>query len=197
MKKTRRYRQGARAVAALQTRERILDVAEALFWERDPDDITLEVIAERAGVTVQTVLRRFGSKDDLFQVALEERAGNIAAERKPAAPDARSAVAALVASYERMGDANWRILRHEDRYPLLHQAMTRARTLHRQWLHSAFEGALPVDPVERERAVDALFTVLDFYVWKLHRRDLGRSREETEVLMLDLVGRIIGSGRAP
>ena len=43
----------------------------------------------------------------------------------------------------------------------------------------------------RERLVSALFTVLDFYVWKLNRRDLGKSREATEALMVSLVEAVL------
>ena len=48
-------------------------VARALFAERPYDQVSLPAIAERAGVTVQTVLRRFGSKEDLFAAAAHQQ----------------------------------------------------------------------------------------------------------------------------
>jgi AcrR family transcriptional regulator len=192
MKSARRlYRQGARAQAAEQTRERILDAAVALFWKRDPDDITLDDLAAHAEVTLQTVLRRFGSKDAVFLAALEERGGTVMDTRKPPAADPRAAIAVLVASYEEIGDWNWRLLRHETAQPLLGKVLAAARLQHRAWIESSFASVLPARGRARERMIDALFTALDFYVWKLHRRDLGRSREDTEDLMLGLVEAII------
>lgn len=195
MKATRVYRQGARALAAEQTRERILDAAFELFLAHDFEDVTLEAVAAKAGVTLQTVLRKFGSKDGLASATIEERADRVMEPRKPAGPSPRAAVAALVASYEQIGDANWRMLRHESQQPMLQQALRYARALHRGWIEDSFARELPAREAERQRMIDALFTVLDFYVWKLHRRDLGRSREETEALMLGLVDAVIRTRR--
>jgi AcrR family transcriptional regulator len=52
----------ARAEAAEATGERILDAALELFGERPTDQIPLDEVASRAGVSVQTVIRRFGGK---------------------------------------------------------------------------------------------------------------------------------------
>ena len=187
----RSYRQGARAQAAEQTRERILDAAVALFWDRDLDEITLDDLAAHAEVTLQTVLRKFGSKEAVFSAALEERSGTVMDTRQPPAPDPKSAIAALVASYEQIGEWNWRVLRHESTQPMLRKVLATARVQHRAWIETSFAGVLPARGRARERMTDLLFTALDFYVWKLHRRDLGRSREETEDLMLGLVEAII------
>ena len=62
----RRYRMGARAEATAATRRSIADAWIALFRELHYDEITLDLVAARAGVTVQTVIRHFGSKDELF-----------------------------------------------------------------------------------------------------------------------------------
>ena len=196
MKVARAYRQGARAEAAAETRERILDAAFALFFEHDYEDITLERVAGAAGVTLQTVLRKFGSKEGLAGAVMEERGQRVIEARRPVSPDAPSAVAALVASYEQIGDANWRMLRQEHQQPMVQQALARARALHRGWIEASFAAELPARGAARERMVDALFPALDFYVWKLNRRDLGKSREETEALMLGLVEAIVKTRRA-
>ena len=52
----RPYRMTNRAEAANATSERILDAVTELFWERPTDQVVLKDVAERAGVTVQTVL---------------------------------------------------------------------------------------------------------------------------------------------
>lgn len=57
---------------ALETRWRILDAAHAEFTERGYHDTTMNAIAERAGVAVQTVYLGFRTKSGL----LEELVGN-------------------------------------------------------------------------------------------------------------------------
>src|SRR3712207_8802346 len=53
----RRYRMRVRAEAAAETGRRILEAVIELHRERFFDQVSLEDIAERAGVTVQTVIR--------------------------------------------------------------------------------------------------------------------------------------------
>ena len=61
----RTYRMGARAEAAAETGRKILRATMESYRERFYDQVSLEDIAERAGVTVQTILRRYSCKDDL------------------------------------------------------------------------------------------------------------------------------------
>src|SRR6478752_345299 len=67
---TRPYRMTTRAAATAQTAEKILDATKHLFAENVIAEITLADIAERSGLTVQTILRRFGDKDAVFAEAL-------------------------------------------------------------------------------------------------------------------------------
>ena len=59
----RRYVQAARAEAAADTARRILEAFLARLMTQWFDQITLDRVADDAGVTVQTVVRRFGGKD--------------------------------------------------------------------------------------------------------------------------------------
>src|SRR4051812_18036243 len=94
----RTYRMTARAEAAQATAERILDAAVEVFWEHPTDQIPLDAVARRAGVTKQTVLRRFGSKDELVAAAWEHSFQLVRAEREEVAPDdVAGAVRALAA----------------------------------------------------------------------------------------------------
>jgi AcrR family transcriptional regulator len=52
----------ARAAAAARTRAGIVEASIALYYDGAGARSTLEQIAGRAGVTVQTVLRHFGSR---------------------------------------------------------------------------------------------------------------------------------------
>lgn len=178
----------ARAEAAERTAQRIYAAAEALFRERSFEDVTLQAIAVKAGVTLQTVLRRFGSKEALFEAASGAAAQRIFDSRRPESGDHRSAVESLVASYEEMGELGWRGLVQEDRFPQVKSIMDDARARHRGWVEAAFAELLPARRgPERERRVLLLFGATDYYLWKLWRRDLGKSRAETTERMMDLV----------
>src|SRR5438093_666137 len=63
---------GERADAA-RNRERILTAAEKLFSERSPDCVSIDEVAEVAGVGKGTVFRRFGSRAALLLAVLGER----------------------------------------------------------------------------------------------------------------------------
>ncbi|MCL4753176.1 MAG: TetR/AcrR family transcriptional regulator [Myxococcales bacterium] len=179
---------GARAEAAERTAQRIFAAAEALFRGQSFEEVTLQAIADHAGVTLQTVLRRFGSKEALFEAASRSAAQRIFASRLPESSDHRSAVEALIASYEEMGDLGWRGLVQEERFPPVKSIMDDARARHRGWVETVFADLLGVRRgPERERRVMLLFGATDYYLWKLWRRDLGKSRAETTQRMMDLV----------
>ena len=68
----RQYRMTARAASSAATSERIVEAAVALFYERPLAGVVLEDVASRAGVSAQTVLRHFGSREGLFAAAMRE-----------------------------------------------------------------------------------------------------------------------------
>src|SRR5690606_6854456 len=141
----------------------------------------VQAVADRAGVSLQTVLRKFGSKDGLYEAAAKALTPEIMASRVPdRSGDVRAAVRALVASYEEMGDLGWRGLTQEDQFPFVHDILVRARTEHRAWIEASFAHVLPRRAsAERERRIQLLFAATDYYVWKLFRRDLRLGREVT------------------
>jgi AcrR family transcriptional regulator len=104
------------------TAERILDAAAGLFWEQPSGQIPLDEVAWRAGVTVQTVIRRFGDKDGLFAAAWEREAERVREQRDQAPPgDVAAAVRVLAEHYEMFGDRVLRLLAEEDRVPRLRE----------------------------------------------------------------------------
>lgn len=62
---------GARADAS-RNRARILETAARLFAERGPECVSMDLIADMAGVGKGTVFRRFGSRAALAQAVLSE-----------------------------------------------------------------------------------------------------------------------------
>jgi AcrR family transcriptional regulator len=61
-----------RAEQVQQTRQRIIDAAEALFLTKGYAAATLQAIAIEAGVAVETVYSRFGNKTNLLSAILEK-----------------------------------------------------------------------------------------------------------------------------
>ena len=68
---TRTYTQVARRDAEERTKARLLDAATRVFFEEDWLGTSLERIAGEAGVSKQTLLRHFGSREGLAQAAFE------------------------------------------------------------------------------------------------------------------------------
>ena len=179
---------GARADGAAATRERIARTACELFLERAYEDVTLAAIASAAGVSHQTVLNHFESKEGVTVAVAELIGEETTAARFAAAPgDVAAAVAALVGDYERIGDANFRWAATADRFERLAALLDEARSGHQRWLVVMFGDRLPTTPAARRRAVHALHAATDVYTWKLLRRDLRLSRPETERIIADLV----------
>jgi AcrR family transcriptional regulator len=58
---------------AARNRQRILDVAERLFAERGADNVSMDQVAEAAGVGKGTLYRRFGDRCGLAREILDER----------------------------------------------------------------------------------------------------------------------------
>lgn len=190
MKMERRtYRQSARAAATQETRERILRATRAEFLVRWFDEVTLADIAASAGVSVQTVVNHFGGKEGLIDAMVARFSGDVEAVRYRAAPgDVAAAVDAILDDYEETGDAIWRALALEQRYPALRHLLATGRAAHRAWVEQTFAPTLAgLDDEERARRVVLLVTATDVYTWKLMRRDMAMSRDAVAGAMREVL----------
>lgn len=185
----RPYRMTARADAVAATHERIIQAAIAEFWQRPTTDIALDEVARGARVSVQTVLRHFGSKQELFDEAFEREAARLGEQRDTTEPgDLVGAVRLLLDHYEEMGDHVVRLLAEEVRAPSLRRIADQGRASHRAWCRRVFADALaPLEGVEQQRRLAQLIAVCDVYTWKLLRRDSGLSRQQTEHAITELL----------
>lgn len=180
----RTYRQAARAEAAEVTGRRIVEAFLTALREEWLEDITLEKVARDAGVTAQTVIRRFGGKPGLLEAAAVEVEIDVRKARGLPRGDLATAVANLCIDYESSGDMLVRLLAQEARHPALRPLLDRGRSGHRQWIADVAEPWLAaLDAPGREAALDALVAALDVYVWTLVRRDMGRTAEQTRTTM--------------
>lgn len=185
----------ARAGAAQRTRESILQAAYDCWSELNYDEVSLEQIAARAGVTKQTVIRVFGSKDQLAFATADWQRPREEAQRWVEPGDVTAAIEVLVTSYERMGDANVRVLALEQRVPAIGYLLQQARKSHRGWIERVFKPCLPKRKgATYERRVMAFYAATDVTTWKLLRRDFGLSRHDTAAVMLTLVSSLAEKG---
>ncbi|HEU4560519.1 MAG TPA: TetR/AcrR family transcriptional regulator [Longimicrobium sp.] len=185
----RGYRMAARAEAAARTARVILAAAAGLWRERPLDEITLADIAARAGVSVRTVIRRFGSREGVIAACIEADAAGINAERAQVpAGDLEAALTVLLAHYERDGDAVLRTLALEDTVAEAKAIVGAGRAEHRAWCARVFAPHLPpASDAAHASRLDAFVAATDLYAWKLLRRDLGRSVDETAQVIRTLV----------
>ena len=191
MKSARSYKMKARAASAEATRHRVIDAAVSLLKSRFRSEIRLEDVAAGARVTVQTIINVFGSRSALLGEALEELLRDLRSQRlRPNPGDIEGAIAALVEHYEQFGDLVIRNLaENADR-----ELIETGRIGHRQWVQRQFAPQMPkLDERGRRLLIDQLVSACDVYVWKLLRRDIGRSRAETEAAIVATVNAIVSA----
>lgn len=190
---TRPYRMEARAQAAADTHRRVLEAAIRRLGDAFYDEVSLADVAREAGVTVQTVLRRFGSKEGLAEAATTLGLEKVRAERFASPPgDLDAAVGSLVAHYEAWGERSLRFLAQEDRVAAIRRVTDAGRALHHEWVDHAFGPWLArLRGASRARRRAALVAVTDVYVWKVLRRDLGLDPRTAETVLRSLVAAVV------
>jgi AcrR family transcriptional regulator len=193
----RGYRMAARAEAAARTARDILAATAELWRERPLDEVTLADIAGRAGVSVRTVIRRFGSRAGVIAACIEADAAGIEAERgRVSVGDVEGALEVLLAHYERDGDAVLRTLALKETVAEAKAIAEAGRAMHRAWCARVFASYLPpaADGAYGIR-LDAFVAATDLYAWKLLRRDLRRSAAGTGQVIRALVDGLLALPR--
>jgi AcrR family transcriptional regulator len=174
------------------SRQRIIEAVVSLYEEEWLDQITLQQVADRAGVTSKTVTRHFGSKENLLvEVNTEVRARPHMQRRISEPGDVPAAITCVVDHYEVMGRALWRLLTQEERYPALHPMLENGRTDHTTWLQHVFAPQLAAHP----HLLPQLYTLTDLFIWKLLRLEHGLSREQTKTAMEGMVTAVLTAGQ--
>jgi AcrR family transcriptional regulator len=191
MKAQRAYHQTMRAAGAEANTERILRAAHDLWLERPYDQITLNAVAERAGVGVQTLIRRVRTKDGLARAVNAWVGPQIATDRGDAAAtrgDPPAVAAAIARHYERWGESTDRMLRQEHVSPALADAAAAGRVAHREWIEAAFAPALAaLRPEVRRRLRARLVGVCGVELWHVLRRAERLSVPEARDAVADLI----------
>lgn len=171
-------------------------IMQSIFglWEKlSIHEITLDMVAREAGVTVRTILRKFGSKEGLIEASIEQDISNIKKKRDSAVGgDYLKALNILMKDYERIGDAAIRTLAIEHELPIAKKILDSGRAYHREWCVKVFRPFLPDNGTpDYELKLLSFITATEFYLWKLLRRDLNKSPEATLSVFKSLVEGLI------
>jgi AcrR family transcriptional regulator len=190
----RSYTMTTRARATEDTRRRILRAAFDLQSRRLASEIALDAVAEEAGVSVQTILRHFGSRAGLFDEAVAFANDQVADERRTPVGDVAAAITVLVHHYEKRGDLALMMLAQETTYDQVRAMSDRGKALHRTWVAETFAPQLAgLDGAAYDERLDLLVVATDVYAWKLLRRDRGLSRIVTEQRIHALVAAVLAA----
>ncbi len=189
----RTYTKVARAEAEEQTRAALIAAADEAFlsgpWER----ASLESIAQSAGVTKQTLLRHFGSKDGLLEQTLRVAMLEVEKQRLSAPThDIPGAIDNLLDHYEERGGRAMRSTNLDVGGPLAELAEI-SRQFHYDWIDHAFGRWLArASLAERPRLRGALIAICDVQSWWILAHDLGLSRAEVRATLILCIRRLLG-----
>lgn len=186
---TREYRQTERARQSEETGQRILNAARQLFDAQGYSGLTLAAVAEAAGVTTQTVIRRFGDKEGLT-AATGQMAQREVFSMRDAAPvgDLTGIVANLVEHYEDRGASALRLLADEHLSEAIGAFARGGRRYHREWCARVFAPYLGgLTTTVRRRRLAQYVAICDVYTWKLLRHDLGLTPGQTRTALTEML----------
>ncbi|MBZ5855482.1 TetR/AcrR family transcriptional regulator [Flavihumibacter profundi] len=189
----RSYISTNRSKLVAQNDQNILEATVALWKDLSISEISLEKIAELSGVTVRTILRKFGSKEGLFQACIEQESGNMMKTRdQTPAGDIPKILEDLFAEYEETGDAVIRTLVVENEMAIARELLATGRSYHKTWCARVFKDFLP-GPRAKDHPIKlmAFVAATDVYLWKLLRRDLKLSYPQAQAVIQNLLEGLI------
>ncbi|MBW8730501.1 MAG: TetR/AcrR family transcriptional regulator [Terrabacter sp.] len=186
----RSYRMTARAEAAERTGQRIIDAMLDLYADVAYDRIRLDDIASRADVTVQTVIRRFGTKHGLLAATVERELSRLAADRAAAVGESpEDTLRSLVRYYENHGALILKLYAEAGQAPGVPELAARSRSYHVSWCRKVFAERLDGvhDRATRTRRLAQVVAVCDATTWRILRFDGGLSASQTEEALREML----------
>jgi AcrR family transcriptional regulator len=193
----RQYKQVAREEAQQRTREALLEAAVDEFYGDRWSKVSLAELATRAGVTKQTLLRHFGSKEGLLIQALVRSAAQVLDERWNApVGDVAGAVENLLEHYEIWGQRARRIGAWQDAPSVLAKLSQAGRQVHYQWIEFVFAPQLEgLDEGGTSRLRAELIVICDVQTWWILAHDLELGRAEIGSILVGMVERAVTAAR--
>jgi AcrR family transcriptional regulator len=187
----RPYKKVAREQARQRTRDALLEAAIDEFYSDRWSKTSLEALSARAGVTKQTLLRHFGSKEGLLIQALVRGATQVLDERWSApVGDVGGAIENLLDHYEVWGRRARQIEAWQDAPSVLAKLARAGRQVHYQWVEFAFapqlEG-LGEEALARRRA--ELIVICDVQTWWTLSHHLELPRPAVKTILVEMIER--------
>lgn len=177
----------ARAKDAELTAARIVDAMLARLASTPYEHIRLEDVAADAGVTGQTVIRRFGNKPALMNATVERELARIVSAREAAAHSSPAdTIHNLVEHYERYGALILKTYSEAPLVPGLPEITARGRAFHVDWCRRAFR--LPALPArEAVRRTAQIVAICDATTWRILRFDGRLDPAETKIALEEMI----------
>jgi len=169
----RRYESPLRAEQAEATRQRILRAIVDLLADEDVDELSIPLVAQRAGVSLRTVYRHFPTREALFE-AWGEWVREHLEPLEIRYPDNLDELIEFAPGLYQAYDANERLLRAL----LLSKAGRKLRARARQPRLEAVERALHevtegLDADEKRRALAVVYLLVSAPAWQAMRLHWG------------------------
>ncbi|MGE3590543.1 MAG: TetR/AcrR family transcriptional regulator [Ilumatobacteraceae bacterium] len=193
MNPSRAYSMDVRSQGMAENRVAVQRAVVALAERQRLADISLADIAERSGVSVRTLLRYYGTKDELLRTVADELQRLPLADRPVLPGDVDGALAALSEDYETNGRLMLMLLAQEDVDPIAQLVTRRGKASHRRWVCAQFE----LDPEVDAEQIDLLVVCTDLYTWKLLRLDRRLSAPAVVARMAALVRAVQARSAGP
>jgi AcrR family transcriptional regulator len=191
----RPYKKVAREQSQQRTREALLEAAIEEFYSDRWSTTSLETLATRAGVTKQTLLRHFGSKEGLLIQALVRGAAQVLDERwSTPVGDVDGALENLLQHYEVWGRRARQIGAWQDAPSVLAKLSRAGRQMHYQWVEFAFGPQLEgLDEAAFSRRRAELIVICDVQTWWILAHDLELPRAEVKATLAGMIDRAVGA----
>jgi AcrR family transcriptional regulator len=189
----REYKQVERAKTQKRTREALIEVASDEFFEGNWLESSLDSLSRKAGVTRQTLLRHFGSKDGLLMQSLMRGAAQVRDQRwSTPTKDIPGAVDNVLDHYEEWGERSVRLGAWQRGPTVFALFSNAARQIHYDWVEHAFAQWLELlDDETRAQRRAILIVLCDVQTWWILSNDLGLPREEVHAILCDQIERAL------
>ena len=203
VKKSRPYRSAVREAQAEETKRRVLDAARRLFTERGYSATPLREVAEKAGVSEQTLYASFGSKAGIVRALVVDIGGRAAGQGGRAELEALedpNEQVRLMASFERRlfegGGDVIALLRDAGRSePELQAAYaagrSNARDIHRSVIQAWAERRALRAGLSIDEATDIYGALANFDVFRMLVQERGWAPADYERWLGDSVSRLL------
>ncbi|GAB3607502.1 hypothetical protein GCM10027413_29110 [Conyzicola nivalis] len=191
---TRPYKMTSRAESAARTADSIADAMLQRFGDLPYERIRLEDIALDAGVTVQTVLRRFGSKPELLVSVVTRELGKIANARAAVARSLPAeTITALADHYEKYGELILKTYAEAHLVDGLPAIAARGRAFHVNWCQETFAPHLDpaTDEQSRDRRLAQIVAVCDARTWFILRIERALSVDQTKLALDEMISPLL------